>query len=94
MSTATETINETDILILEDLNFDYTPKCDNDNCDNDATHLIRCHCGVGSEYSCINCINQMQPSGKYNQNEGAIQFDGNKSCGHLSLISLCTIIPL
>ena len=94
MSTATETINETDILVLEDLNFDHTPKCDNDTCDNNATHLIRCHCGVGTEYSCITCVNQMQDAGKGNPIAGAIQFDGNKSCGHLSLISLCSIVPL
>lgn len=94
MSTSTETINETDILVLEDLNFDHTPKCDNDICDKDATHLIRCHCGVGTEYSCLACINDMQDAGRIDPVAGAIKFDPNKSCGHLSLIDMCTISPL
>lgn len=94
MSPAVETINETDILVLEDLNFDHTPKCDNDICDNDATHLIRCHCGVGTEYSCIGCINSMKESGAVNPIFGGIKFDPNKSCGHFSLIDACEITPL
>jgi len=78
-----------DTSILEDLNFDHTPKCDNDTCDNDATHTIRCHCGVGMEYSCSTCIISMQQD-----DLGVIKFDGNKSCGHLSLIIMCTVAPL
>ena len=91
---AIETISDIEIQLLNDLNFDHTPKCDNDVCDNDASHLIRCHCSVGTEYSCLSCIDNMKEAGKNNPMDGGILFDPNKSCGHFSLIFICTITPI
>ena len=94
MSTAIETTSELDTTILEALEWDDTPKCDNDTCDKDATHIIRCHCGVGAEFSCLACINDMQDAAQTNPLAGSILFDAKKSCGHFSLILICTISPL
>lgn len=94
MSTATELDSDLDTVLLESLDFDNTPKCDNDTCEKDATHIIRCHCGVGAEFSCIGCINDMQDAAAIHPLGGIIRFDGNKSCGHMSLITVCTISPL
>lgn len=87
-----KTAGELDLSALEELDYGFTQKCDNEECDRDATHQIRCHCKVGSEFSCLPCIQAMKsevPLGG-----GFIFFDPSKSCGHLSLISLCEIAPL
>lgn len=92
---ALDTKSETETTLLEELDFSHTPKCDNEICDNDATHLIRCHCGSGTEYSCLTCITNMRQDAIENPAFGGfIQFDGSKACGHLSLIILCKITPL
>ena len=94
MTAIAEPVVDNETTLLEDLDFDHTPKCDNDTCDNDATHMIRCHCQGGTEYSCLKCINDMQDAAEINPLAGMILFDGNKSCGHQSFIFLCTISPL
>jgi len=88
------TITE-DTTVLENLEFSFTPKCDNDSCDNDATHLIKCACAKGTEFSCQTCIMNMLADAATNPPLGGlIGFDPNKSCGHVTLINLCEIAPL
>jgi len=84
-------VQDLELTVLEQLDFDDTPKCDNDSCDRDATHMIRCHCGVGAEFTCFPCVEEMKNAEPGND---VIWFDPAKSCGHLTLISLCEITPL
>lgn len=78
-----------DTSILEALDFDATPKCDNNTCERDATHTIRCHCRKGVEFSCAQCIMEIKAT------DGAyIMFDPNKSCGHFSSLDICEIAPI
>lgn len=89
-----DTSTDLDLSVLEDLDFDHTPKCDNETCDNDATHLIKCNCGKGTEYSCMECIISMKEGALRDLLGGVIAFDPNKSCGHVTLINLCEIAPI
>lgn len=85
-----DTISEIDASVLEELDFDATPKCDGEGCERDATHTIRCVCRKGVEFSCFPCIQQLQEAGLM----AAIMFDPNKSCGHVVPFVTCTINPL
>lgn len=78
-----------DTSILEALDFDVTPKCDNDTCERDATHTIRCHCRRGVEFSCFQCVTEILA-----EPLAIIKFDPQKSCGHLSSLHVCEIAPL
>ena len=89
-----ETTTDLGTELIEELDFDHTPKCDNETCDNDATHIIRCNCGKGTEFSCFACITGMLNAATINPIGGLIIFDPNKSCGHATLITLCEISPL
>lgn len=90
MSTLTGNTLDTDVSILEDLNLDMTPKCDADDCDNDATHTIRCSCIQGVEFTCWTCAVSMQEF----KDTLVIRFDPEKSCGHHTPFAECTISPL
>lgn len=87
--------SDLDMITLEDILGDMTPKCDNDTCNNDATHTITCgHCGKGVEFSCQKCIEEMKKMSEENFLYGALTFDAQKSCGHTTFITLCRIDPL
>lgn len=79
-----------DTSILEALDFDHTPKCDNEECENDATHTIRCHCRKGVEFSCFGCVTEILAGSP----TAIIIFDKQKSCGHMSSLHICEIAPL
>lgn len=84
-----------DLTVLEDIFGDMTPKCDNETCERDATHTITCgQCGVGTEFSCFPCVQSMQAAAAENFLAGTIRFDPQKSCGHITFITLCRIDPL
>lgn len=83
-----------DVTVLEDLEFDHTPKCDNDKCERDATHLIRCHCQNGVEYICSECAVDLKSQAMANPFAAVIIFDKVKSCGHVAPVIGCSIVPL
>lgn len=89
MSTQITEETSTDTSLLEELDFLTKPECDNEECSNDATHTIRCNCGRGLEYSCVPCLHLI-----YSFPNAGIQFDPNKSCGHLTSLFLCEVTPL
>lgn len=85
---------DVELKILEDLDFDTTPQCDNESCNKDATHVIRCHCQQGVEYICAECAIGLRQAAMANPLAAVILFDKNKSCGHLSPVIACSIEPL
>jgi len=93
MSTLTEP--SLDLTELESLIEDATPKCDNEDCERDATHTLTCGtCKKGTEFSCYPCIISMQEAARLGLWDGVVLFDPTKSCGHPSHISDCIINPL
>jgi hypothetical protein len=84
-----EDVKEVDQALLEELDLYTNPKCDNEECERDATHLIRCHCRSGVEFSCFPCIMEIM-----SMPGAGIQFDPSKSCGHMSSLHFCEINPL
>jgi hypothetical protein len=93
MAAIADPTTEFDTIVLSELDFDLTPKCDNESCDNDATHTITCPCTKGSEFSCYTCIMSMKQAA-LDDPDYAILFDPQKSCGHVARINDCTINPL
>ncbi len=83
---------EIQVDVLNDL--DFAPECDNELCDNKATHLIQCGCRNGSEFVCMPCIQIVVGAAAANPFDGFIQFSPDKSCGHLTHISRCRVSPL
>lgn len=84
-----DTTTDIDLSLLEEFDIDLTPQCDNENCENDATHMIRCHCRRGVEFSCFPCIQLISSDAL-----AIIKFDPSKSCGHLSSLHVCEITPI
>lgn len=78
--------------LLQDL--DFTPDCDNEVCDNKATHIVHCACGKGKEFVCIACIEKMKAAALADIFTGFLKFSEVKACGHLTHINRCIITPL
>ena len=90
MPVTAEPIQDLDLSILDAYDFDHTPKCDVNGCDNDATHVLICgECGEGTEYICIGCIIFAQDAAKVKKSYGNFRFD--KSCKHSSNVLDCQI---
>jgi hypothetical protein len=81
-------------ILLEDLDLDITPQCDNEFCDNEATHIIRCVCQKGAEFSCFTCVLLFKQAVNEIPEKAIIFFDPEKSCGHITPFALCSVSPL
>ncbi len=89
-----ERVEKIDISVLEDLDLDTEPNCDNDMPGLDehkATHSVRCACRTGVEFTCLPCMLMFKALPK---DLAYISFNPNKSCGHTCHIDDCEIAPL